>query len=69
MAFISCNCGKCKIFLNYREILYSLYCACEDCRQAAEWGFINGGLKPDKLQKLIYFRWNINLWINHSFHK
>ena len=56
MTFVSCNCGKCKIFLNYSKILYSLFCACEDCRQAAEWGFINGGLKPDKLQKLIYFR-------------
>ena len=71
MTFISCNCGKCKIFLNYSKILYSLFCACEDCRQAAEWGFIKGGLKPDKLQKLIYFRSDLSKvsgkkWM-HSF--
>ena len=59
MSVIKCNCEKCKIFLNDKKIYYSLFCGCEDCRQAAEWGHSNGGPLPDKLQKLIYVRSDI----------
>ncbi len=59
MSVIKCKCEKCSIFLNEPKVLYSLFCACEDCRQAGEWGYIKGGNKPEKIQKLIYLRSDI----------
>jgi len=59
MSVISCNCEKCKIYLNDNKIYYSLFCGCEDCRQAGEWGHYKGGPLPEKLQKLIYIRSDI----------
>ena len=59
MSVIKCNCEKCKIFLNENKIYYSLFCGCEDCRQAGQWGYSKGGPLPDRLQKLIYVRSDI----------
>ena len=59
MSTIKCNCEECKIFLNDQKIYYSVFCGCEDCRQAAEWGNSHGSPLPDKLQKLIYVRSDI----------
>ena len=59
MSVIKCNCEKCKIHLNKNKIYYSLFCGCEDCRQAGEWGHSKGGPLPEKLQKLIYVRSDI----------
>ena len=59
MSVIECNCEKCKIFLNENKIYYSLFCGCEDCRQAGQWGHSKGGPLPDRLQKLIYVRSDI----------
>ena len=59
MSVITCNCQKCKIYLSENKIYYSLFCGCEDCRQAGEWGHSKGGPVPEKLQKLIYVRSDI----------
>jgi len=59
MSVIECNCEKCKIFLNENKVYYSLFCGCEDCRQAGQWGHSKGGPLPDRLQKLIYVRSDI----------
>ena len=50
MTKIKCICGKCELHLNDRKIYYSLFCGCEDCRQAAKWGERKGGNSPEKLQ-------------------
>ena len=60
MTKIKCICGKCELHLNDRKIYYSLFCGCEDCRQAAKWGERKGGNSPEKLQKLIYMRSDIS---------
>ena len=60
MTKIKCICGKCELQLNDRKIYYSLFCGCEDCRQAAKWGERKGGKSPEKLQKLIYMRSDIS---------
>ena len=60
MTKIKCICGKCELHLNDRKIYYSLFCGCEDCRQAAKWGERKGGNPPEKLQKLIYMRSDIS---------
>ena len=60
MTKIKCICGKCELHLNDKKIYYSLFCGCEDCRQAAKWGERKGGKSPEKLQKLIYVRSDIS---------
>ena len=60
MTKIKCICGKCELYLNDKKIYYSLFCGCEDCRQAAKWGERKGGKSPEKLQKLIYMRSDIS---------
>ena len=60
IAKIECRCQKCKLHLNDNKIYYSLFCGCEDCRQAAKWGEKHGGKTPEKLQKLIYIRSDIS---------
>ena len=59
MTKIKCICGKCELHLNDKKIYYSLFCGCEDCRQAAKWGERKGAKSPEKLQKLIYMRSDI----------
>ena len=69
MTTIKCICGKCELHLNDRKIYYSLFCGCEDCRQAAKWGESKGGKCPEKLQKLIYMRSDISKVVGNKFMK
>ena len=34
-------------------------CGCEDCRQALQWAYKNGGIKPDALPRWYYMRSDI----------
>ena len=36
-----------------------MLCGCEDCRQALQWGYKNGGAKPKPLPRLYYMRSDI----------
>src|SRR5215472_110729 len=58
-AKISCKCGACELTLADGKSTVSFLCGCEDCRQALQWGFINGGVKPDPLPRLYYMRSDI----------
>ena len=69
MAKIQCICGKCELHLYDSKIYYSLFCGCEDCRQAAKWGEREGGKSPEKLQKLIYMRSDISKLKGKKFMK
>ena len=51
---ITCHCGRCSITLEVDKVYRTLICACEDCRQALEWAYKEGGLKPNALPKLVY---------------
>ena len=51
---ISCKCGKSEITLADGKAKLKLQCGCMDCRQALEYGFINGGVRPDPLPELYY---------------
>src|SRR5215472_10910200 len=48
-AKISCKCGVCELTLADGKSTVSFLCGCEDCRQALQWGFKNGGVEPDPL--------------------
>lgn len=58
-AKISCKCGACELTLADGKSTHSVLCGCEDCRQALQWGFKNGGVKPDPLPRLYYMRSDI----------
>jgi hypothetical protein len=58
-AKISCKCGVCELTLADGRSTVSFLCGCEDCRQALQWGFKNGGVKPDPLPRLYYMRSDI----------
>jgi len=58
-AKISCTCGVCELTLADGKSTVSFLCGCEDCRQALQWGFKNGGVKPDPLPRLYYMRSDI----------
>ena len=58
-AKISCKCGVCGFTLADGKSTVSFLCGCEDCRQALQWGFKNGGVKPDTLPRLYYMRSDI----------
>ncbi len=58
-AEITCKCSRCKLTLNYATPSLSLLCACEDCRQALEWGFKQGGAAPTVMPQLLYIRSDI----------
>jgi len=51
---ITCRCGKSSINLETEKVYRTLICACEDCRQALEWAYKEGGEKPSDLPKLVY---------------
>ena len=53
-ANINCKCGKCGITLANGAAQLKFRCGCQDCRQALEWGHVNGGVKPDPLPDLLY---------------
>src|SRR3954454_8348052 len=59
VAKISCKCGGCELTLADEKSTVSFLCGCEDCRQALQWGFKNGGVKPDPLPRLYYMRSDI----------
>ena len=58
-AKISCTCGACELTLADGKSTVSFLCGCEDCRQALQWGFKNGGVQPDPLPRLYYMRSDI----------
>jgi hypothetical protein len=58
-AKISCKCGACELTLADGKSTVSFLCGCEDCRQALQWGFKNGGVKPDPLPRIYYMRSDI----------
>jgi len=58
-AKISCKCGACELSLADGKSTVSFLCGCEDCRQALQWGFKNGGVKPDPLPRIYYMRSDI----------
>ena len=58
-AKISCKCGVCELTLADGKSTVSFLCGCEDCRQALQWGFKNGGIKPDPLPRIYYMRSDI----------
>ena len=51
---ITCHCGRCCINLEIEKVYRTLICACEDCRQALQWAYEEGGVKPNDLPKLVY---------------
>ena len=58
-AVIECKCGSAALTgADGKAILY-LQCGCEDCRQALQWCYKNGGVKPDPLPRLYYLRSDI----------
>jgi hypothetical protein len=59
VAKIFCKCGGCELTLADEKSTVSFLCGCEDCRQALQWGFKNGGVKPDPLPRLYYMRSDI----------
>ena len=55
-ADIACACGACAFTVADGKITMKILCGCEDCRQALQWGHSKGGVKPDPLPQLVYFR-------------
>ena len=51
---INCKCGKSGLTLVDGKAKLKVQCGCTDCRQALEYGFVNGGVKPDPLPELYY---------------
>ncbi|MSO99976.1 MAG: hypothetical protein EXR07_02835 [Acetobacteraceae bacterium] len=58
-AKIACACGACELTLADGNATMHILCGCEDCRQALQWGYKNGGVKPDPLQRAFYMRSDI----------
>ena len=56
---IFCNCGSCGIELYDEKPTLSLFCGCEDCRQATEWGAKNGAKLSSPFAEAIYMRSDI----------
>jgi hypothetical protein len=56
---IFCHCGACSIELFDGEPALSLFCGCEDCRQAIEWGAKNGGKPAAPFAEPIYMKSDI----------
>ena len=59
MLNIYCNCGSCGIELYDEKPKLSLFCGCEDCRQATEWGAKNGAKPSSPFAEAIYMRSDI----------
>jgi hypothetical protein len=58
-ATIACACKACELTLADGRAVLHLLCGCEDCRQALQWGYKNGGVEPDPLSRLYYMRSDI----------
>jgi hypothetical protein len=58
-AVIECKCGSSALTIADGKAILYLQCGCEDCRQALQWCYKNGGVKPDPLPRLYYLRSDI----------
>ena len=58
-AVIECKCGSSALTIADGKAILYLQCGCEDCRQALQWGYKNGGVEPDLLPRLYYMRSDI----------
>ena len=58
-AVIECKCGSSALTVADGKAILYVQCGCEDCRQALQWGYKNGGAKPDSLPRLYYIRSDI----------
>ena len=56
---ISCHCGACSFELLDEKPKLHLFCGCEDCRQAIEWGAMNGAKPSSPFAKAIYMKSDI----------
>jgi len=56
---IACTCGACELALANGKATLHMLCGCEDCRQALQWGYKNGGTKPAPLPRIYYMRSDI----------
>ena len=56
---IACTCGACELALADDKATLHMLCGCEDCRQALQWGYKNGGTKPAPLPRIYYMRSDI----------
>jgi hypothetical protein len=56
---IACTCGACELALADGKATLHMLCGCEDCRQALQWGYKNGGTKPAPLPRIYYMRSDI----------
>ena len=56
---IACTCGACELALADSKATLHMLCGCEDCRQALQWGYKNGGTKPIPLPRIYYMRSDI----------
>jgi hypothetical protein len=55
-AKIACTCNACELTLADGKATLHMLCGCEDCGQALQWGYKNGGIKPESLPRLYYMR-------------
>ena len=53
-ARVDCLCGKCGVTLADGKAKLQFQCGCQDCRQALNYGYKHGGVKPDPLPKAYY---------------
>ena len=58
-AKIACTCNACGLTLADGKATLCALCGCEDCRQALQWAYKNGGIKPDALPRWYYMRSDI----------
>ena len=58
-AVIECKCGCSALTIADGKAILCFECGCEDCRQALQWGYKNGGVEPDLLPRVYYMRSDI----------
>ena len=58
-AVIACKCGSSALTIADGKAILCFECGCEDCRQALQWGYKNGGVEPDLLPRVYYMRSDI----------
>jgi hypothetical protein len=56
---IARTCGACELALADGKATLHMLCGFEDCRQALQWGYKNGGTKPTPLPRIYYMRSDI----------
>ena len=55
-AKIACTCNACELTLADGKATLHMLCGCEDCGQALQWGYKNGGIKPEVEVKFTTFQ-------------